>query len=68
ATSKSGIFTLSYTQKVSEGTDRQVNDLWKKIRKDHKNSSWKPKPSKLCSWCYFKDICPAFNPELPLEE
>lgn len=24
-------------------------------------NSWPPKPSRLCDWCYFKKICPAFN-------
>lgn len=22
---------------------------------------WPPRPSRLCDWCYFKRICPAFN-------
>ena len=23
--------------------------------------SWKPRPSRLCDWCSFKNICPAFT-------
>jgi putative RecB family exonuclease len=26
-----------------------------------RNDRWTPKPSKLCDWCSFKAICPAFN-------
>ncbi len=25
------------------------------------SDTWKPKPSRLCDWCSFKKICPAFN-------
>ncbi len=24
-------------------------------------NTWRPKPSRLCDWCSFKDICPAFK-------
>lgn len=26
-----------------------------------RDEKWSPKPSKLCDWCSFKPICPAFN-------
>jgi len=26
-----------------------------------RDDKWTPRPSKLCDWCSFKNICPAFN-------
>lgn len=31
------------------------------ISKAQKDDNWQPKPSRLCDWCSFKAICPAFN-------
>ena len=36
---------------------RVADDILAAIESD----VWKPKPSRLCDWCSFKKICPAFN-------
>jgi len=33
------------------------HDIFTAVEQDH----WQTKPSRLCDWCYFKTICPAFN-------
>ena len=45
---------LASTEKVLE---RVAKDIFASIEKDY----WPPKPSRLCDWCYFKNICPAHN-------
>lgn len=45
---------LAATEKVLE---RVAKDILASVEKDY----WPPKPSKLCDWCYFKNICPAHN-------
>ena len=34
-----------------------AQDIFISIEKDY----WPPKPSRLCDWCFFKSICPAYN-------
>jgi len=43
---------LESTEKVLR---RVAKDIFISIEKDY----WPPKPSRLCDWCYFKNICPA---------
>ena len=45
---------LESTEKVLR---RVARDIFISIEKEY----WPPKPSRLCDWCYFKNICPAHN-------
>ena len=45
---------LAVTEKILQ---RVALDIFASIEKDY----WPPKPSRLCDWCYFKNICPAHN-------
>ena len=45
---------LESTEKVLR---RVANDIFLSIEKEY----WPAKPSRLCDWCYFKNICPAHN-------
>ena len=45
---------LEATEKVLH---RVANDIFISIEKEY----WPAKPSRLCDWCYFKNICPAHN-------
>lgn len=51
----------------SRAVERMVS-IWKGIRRQWRSGEWEPKPSKLCQWCYFSDICPAFVGDAPLED
>ena len=59
-----GIKTLPITEHTQTATRAQVEKLWKNIRRDARTGTWKPTKSPLCNWCYFQDICPAWNPHL----
>lgn len=48
--------------------ERDLGELWGKIEADGAAGSFRPKTSKLCGWCAFQALCPAFGgtpPEYP---
>jgi putative RecB family exonuclease len=51
------------------GLERQLEALGRAITKARETGDWRHKPSKLCDWCAFTALCPAFGgtpPPLPL--
>jgi putative RecB family exonuclease len=53
------------------GLERQVEALGRAIAKARETGDWRHKPSKLCDWCAFQALCPAFGgtpPPLPSAE
>jgi len=53
------------------GLERQVEALGRAIVKARETGDWRHKPSKLCDWCAFQSLCPAFGgtpPPLPVQE
>jgi len=53
------------SMKLQEGdleeTREELLFLWKGIVQAWENDSFPAKPGKLCEWCSFKSICPAWN-------
>jgi putative RecB family exonuclease len=52
------------------GLERQVEALGVAIGKARETGDWRHKQSKLCDWCSFQSLCPAFGgtpPPLPSE-
>jgi putative RecB family exonuclease len=48
--------------------ERKINALWQAIDRARMSGDWRPRPSRLCSWCSFQALCPAFGgtpPPLP---
>lgn len=48
--------------------EQRVRSIWAGIEDTARSGEWRPRPSKLCGWCSFKDRCPAFGgtaPEVP---
>lgn len=46
----------------------ELSSLWQRILRDGENGDFVPKKSKLCGWCSFQELCPAFGgttPEYP---
>jgi putative RecB family exonuclease len=48
-----------------EGLERQLEALALAIGKARETGDWRHKPSKLCDWCSFQALCPAFGGEPP---
>lgn len=49
-------------------TERKIRALWVAIEGVARSGDWRPRPSRLCSWCAHKPLCPAFGgtpPPLP---
>ena len=49
----------SPTQKDLDATESTLISIAEQIWSATDKDDWKPKPSRLCDWCSFKDICPA---------
>lgn len=50
-----------------EAAEQKIRAIWDDIRTAAETREWRPRPTKLCDWCNFKSICPAFGgtpPEL----
>lgn len=59
---------LAPSREELEYFERDLGELWGKIEADGKSGDFRPKTSKLCGWCSFQAICPAFDgtpPEYP---
>jgi putative RecB family exonuclease len=49
-------------------TERKIDAIWAAIRTAQTSGDWRHSPSRLCSWCSYKDFCPEFGgtpPPLP---
>ncbi len=52
------------------GVERNVRAVWEAIERALAERTFLPRPSRLCAWCDFKPLCPAFGgtpPEMPQE-
>jgi putative RecB family exonuclease len=50
-------------------TERKVNALWQAIDRAATSGDWRPRPSRLCDWCSYQALCPAYGgtpPPLPV--
>ena len=67
---------LDYSPDESDllGVERQVEALAAAIGKARESGDWRHKQSRLCDWCSFQSLCPAYGgtppplPEVPLPE
>lgn len=59
---------LTPSKEELEFFERDLGELWEKIEGDGKAGHFRPRTSKLCGWCSFQELCPAFGgtpPEYP---
>ncbi len=45
--------------------ERRIAAIWASIRTAAESRRWEPKPSKLCGWCSFRELCPAQGGQAP---
>ena len=60
----SGVLTRRVDDGVLERTRGQIRAVVRGMKAAHESGDWAPRKQKLCDWCYFQSVCPAFNPEL----
>jgi putative RecB family exonuclease len=59
---------LSPTPAELNYVEKDLGRIWDAVGTDARSGNFAPKTSKLCGWCSFQKICPAFNgtpPEYP---
>ncbi len=50
--------------------EANVRAVWQAIERAAETGDWRPSPGRLCDWCEFKSLCPAFGgtpPPLPVD-
>ena len=57
---------LTPSREELEYFERDLGDLWGKIEADGRTGRFRPTPSKLCDWCSFTELCPAFGGTPPV--
>ena len=57
----SNILSYEPTHTDIQITEQKVLSIAKEIKQSIEQNNFMPKKSKLCDYCYFKNICPAFN-------
>lgn len=55
------MYRLAVDDAQLDAMERQLRALWSAIERATANGTFPPRPGKLCSWCSFQDICPAFS-------
>ncbi|GAA4285534.1 RecB family exonuclease [Brevibacterium daeguense] len=48
-----------------ERTEAEVRGIWDEITSCARTGNWRPQKSKLCDWCSFKELCPAWGNQAP---
>lgn len=59
---------LSPSAAELESFQAEIAGLWQQIVRDGEHGDFVPKKSKLCGWCSFQELCPAYGgttPEYP---
>jgi putative RecB family exonuclease len=52
------------SEAMLEATEKQMSALGIAIARAYKTDDWRARPSKLCSWCPHRSICPAWKSEM----
>ena len=55
----STVYSIPVSDRVLDGMERQLQALATTIRRAISRDDFPPRPSALCNWCSFQDICPA---------
>ena len=59
------ILRYSPTESDLIETEKQIGEIWTKIEACLDSGVFRPRKSKLCGWCAFKDKCPEFGGVIP---
>ena len=57
------MYRLPIEDQQLEAMDRQLRALWGAINQAIDRDHFPPRPGRLCDWCSFKEICPAWQEE-----
>jgi putative RecB family exonuclease len=54
------LYSLPIDDAQLDGIDSQLRALWAAIERAMRSGNYPPRPGRLCDWCSFQNICPAF--------
>jgi len=57
------LYTLTIDDQQLEAMDGQLRALWNAIDRAMASDRFPTRPGRLCDWCSFRDICPAWEDE-----
>jgi putative RecB family exonuclease len=57
------LYRLPIDDRLLDAMDGQLRALWAAIERAMSNDRYPPRPGRLCDWCSYKEICPAFADE-----
>jgi len=57
------VYELPIVDAQLDAMERQLNALWDAINRAITNGNFPTRPGRLCDWCQYQDICPAFATE-----
>ena len=49
------------TDQSIRGLQIRTSAIWNAVERACEREDFRPKPSRLCDWCSFKEWCPAFG-------
>ncbi len=60
------VYSIPVSDAQLDAMDRQLRALWSAIERAMDQDRFPPRVSRLCDWCSFQDICPAFAASEPV--
>lgn len=54
------VYQIPITDRQLDAMERQLEALWSAINRAISTNTFPPRPGRLCDWCSYQDICPAF--------
>lgn len=55
------LYRQSIDDRQLDGVERQLHALWERIEHALSTGRFPARPGRLCNWCSFREICPAFD-------
>lgn len=59
-----GVLVRRITADTTARTVKQIRAVSQAVNKAAETNSWETRQQRLCDWCFFQSVCPAFHPEL----
>ena len=56
------LYRLEVDDRNLDGIDGQLRALWRAITRAIERDDFPATPNRLCNWCSFQSVCPAFSP------
>ncbi len=54
------VYEIPITERQLNAMERQLGALWTAINRAITTDNFPPRPGRLCDWCSYRDICPAW--------